>query len=421
MSAMSGDLIPQSPRKRGRRKRAKPPAQPSGRKFLPPIENLLAQIPNEPAHGNQQVFLQHLLVAHLLAFFNPTARSLRMIEDLSATPVGQEFIGLERLPKSTLADAQNLCDPTLLHGLLRTLVTRLPNNVKLQGDLHELSRQVIAVDGTFFAALADLAWGIKQRRSNGKPGARVGMQIHLDCATNMPLHMELIDGEKSEADLARGHIRPGAIYLYDRGHMSFDLLRDLLAADASFVLRLTTQPRFEATEERLLNPADRDAGVISDRVGRLPGALYKSPPPDAELREVLIHNPDEPDKPVRLLTDLLDLSAAQIGLLYHHRWQVELFFRWLKVYANFDHLMSHGKNGVLLSFYVAVIGTVLMCLRQNRAPNKYDVMLLSMAACGNGTYADLAPIMARRARSCELARISQQKRLARKRAEKQGL
>src|SRR5205814_3463708 len=63
----------------------------------------------------------------------------------------------------------------------------------------------------------------------------------------------------------------------------------------------------------------------------------------------------------RTLDHLLDLPARVIAELYRYRWQIELFFRWLKVHASFGHLSSHGRNGVTLGFYIATIATLHLC------------------------------------------------------------
>ena len=141
--------------------------------------------------------------------------------------------------------------------------------------------------------------------------------------------------------------------------------------------------------------------------------LFRSPkPPGQELREVVIDGSD--GKPVRLLTTLLDLPAWMIGLLYRKRWQVELFFRWLKVWANFEHLICHNKNGLLIQFYVAVIGVLLMYVRLGRRISKYAYSLLTVVAAGGATLEQILPILERREHEKELERA----RLARKKAEK---
>jgi hypothetical protein len=168
-----------------------------------------------------------------------------------------------------------------------------------------------------------------------------------------------------------------------------------------------------------LTPQQRAAGVLSDRLVRLspsqPGALAA---PTEVLREVVIFDEQRnPDRPVRLLTSLASsdvVGAEVVGEVYRWRWQIELFFRWLKVHANFRHVISHSRNGLTLSFYVAVIGVLLMYLHSGRRVSKYAYNLLCMVAQGSATLADILPILERREHEIELAR----KRLARIKAEK---
>jgi hypothetical protein len=71
---------------------------------------------------------------------------------------------------------------------------------------------------------------------------------------------------------------------------------------------------------------------------------------------------------VLLVANRLDLSAEMIGVLYRHRWQIELFFRWLKCMANFKHFFSESANGVTLQVYAAIIGTLLIALETQARP-----------------------------------------------------
>jgi hypothetical protein len=102
-----------------------------------------------------------------------------------------------------------------------------------------------------------------------------------------------------------------------------------------------------------------------------------------------------------------------IAELYRYRWQIELFFRWLKAHANFRHLTSHSRNGITLSFYVATIAAMLLCLHTQGPLSKYGYNLLGMAAAGLGDLHDILPLLENRDRERRLARARQ----ARKRAE----
>jgi hypothetical protein len=143
-------------------------------------------------------------------------------------------------------------------------------------------------------------------------------------------------------------------------------------------------------------------------------------PDGQELREVLVFDPAHPDEPIRLITSLLDLPAHVIAhviaQLYRWRWQIELFFRWLKVHARFAHLIGRSRNGMTMGFYVAVIAVLLIYLRTGRPMSKYAYTLLACVAAGWARVEDVLPVLERRARARACQR--ERERQARKRAEK---
>ena len=290
---------------------------------------------------------------------------------------------------------------------------------QLPKDLEQLGKEIIAADGTFFTAAADIAWAVGYRNQHAtKHKAR--LDVHANVSTWLPEVITVPDPGEGEAHSAAQNVKEGCIHLYDRGYGSFELVAahykpkgDELELCADFVLRVKQDHFIFAACE------DRDSGadgIISDRIGRLTGSKNKKAPP-VQLREVIFESPTQDGGVVRLLTTLLDVPADVIGLLYRYRWQVELFFRWLKCYANFDHLISHSRHGVQLQFYVVVVGMLLMYLHTGSRPNSYAIPLLQMVASGAATLEDVMPILRERDRPCERDRKSRAARAARKKAE----
>ena len=394
------------------------PEQVCGATQVRSLQRLVEQLREQTPHGNRELFLDDVFVAYLLAFFNPGLRTLRTIEDFSETRQAQKHLTIRKLCKSTLSDFNKLADPTRLQPILdhlrREVLKAGPK--KADGPLAELYRKVLAVDGTFLKAASSVVWAIRRRGS--KSGAR--LDFHVDVETWLPELLVIPDEHQSEAKMAQATITPGAIHLYDRGIFSFDLIAAHVpesAKSADFVMRIREPgprcPKLETVETRELTPEAREAGVITDRLVRLQGSTHRKAP-DLVLREVVIVPADDPENPVYLLTTLLDVDASIIGILYRYRWQVELFFRWLKSYARFDHLISHNRQGVLLNFYVAVIGVTLMYLQMGHRPSKYLFIMMGMVANGSASLEEILPILRERERRCQLERD----RVARKRAEK---
>jgi hypothetical protein len=388
-----------------------------GATHLRALQKLLGELREQEPHGNRRLFLDDIFVAALLAFFNPTLRTLRTIEDFSQTRQAQKHLSIPKLCKSTFSDFNKLAEPQRLQPILdhlrREVLKPGPGPARPADPLADLHRQILAVDGTFLKAASTVAWAIHRR--GGKTGAR--LDFHLDVDTWLPELIVIPEHGEGEAATALPAITPGAIHVYDRGIFSFDLIEAHAPKAADFVMRVREPgprvPKLIEIESRELTQADRDAGVVSDRLVRLAGSQH-APAPAAVLREVVIIPADPSQGPVHLLTTLMDVEAWIIGLLYRNRWQVELFFRWMKSYARFDRLISHTREGVLLDFYVAVIGVTLMYLHSGHRPSKYLFSLMGLVAAGSASLEEIMPILRERERRSQLERD----RLARKRAEK---
>lgn len=392
------------------------------------LQKYVTRLRGEPRHGNQFLFLDDVFLAYLLAFFNPTLRSLRIIEDFSQTKQAQKHLSITRICRSTLSDFNQLVDPSRLQPLLAALraelATRSVDGRLRAGDLSSVLQQVIAVDGTFLRAAADVAWAVGSKNQHpGEKRYRARLDMQIDVRTWLPEVIAVPDPGESEADSASHDIQDGALYLYDRGFISHRLLKahyrltetgDWIAR-ADFVLRLKTSTavntmRFEVVESRELTAAAQAAGILSDRLVRSPG-LTKEGGPVVVFREVILTGTD--GKELRLLTNRVDLGAEVIALLYRYRWQIELFFRWLKSHANFNHLISHSAGGVLLNFHVTLIGVMLMYLTTGYRPSKYLMAMMSLVGQG-ATLDDILPILQERERQTERDRQSAAKRRARK-------
>lgn len=415
-----------------------------GQKYLKFLEGHLLRLRSQYDHGNRVLFYDQLVTGYLLAFFNPGIKSLRLLCDWSRTPHGQAFLGdaSTRWCRSTLSDANALMDATLLEPLIAHLRSKIPDLQHRDGQLGRLLSDLRVVDGSFFAAAADVGWAIHKRTSkragkksgngtspsqssdrNGqrtqekqKSSHHVRLDLHLD-GNCLPCHLVICGSECSESESAARQIDPHAIYIVDRGYIDFKYVSALLSKSADVVLRLKQEINFKSREDQPLDEEDRKAEVLTDRIGQLTGSPHTwKHLPRQELREVVIFDPQHPDKPIRLLTSIMDLPAHVIAQLYRWRWQIELFFRWLKVHAHFRHLISHSKNGMTMGFYVAVIAILLMYLHTGRPMSKYAYALLGQVASGWATIEDILPILEARERECQRDRERQAKRRAEKTA-----
>ena len=391
-----------------------------GGRYVEILQKHLRRLHDAYGHGNRKLFYDELVTAYLLAFFNPTLRSLRSLEDFSElTQAGEFFVSPHKLCRSTVSDANALMDARLLEPIIQRLRREVPALRHRDGQLARLLKQVQMVDGSFFAAAATVTWALRQR-DRSRDYSAVRLNLRLDGGTLLPARLSVSGRESSEPQQARQAIERGVIYVLDRGFQDFRCLQAMLDGSADFVLRATTQLNFVPQERTPLDAADREAQVIRDHLGHLGGSTHARVArivPQQTLREVIVFDPHNPDKPIRLITSILDLPAHIIAMLYRWRWQIELFFRWLKVHAQFRHLISRSRNGMTLGFYVAVIAVLLIYLRTGRPMSKYAYNLLALVAAGYGDVADLLPILERR----EKERQRERERQAAKRAAKKSV
>ena len=379
----------------------------AGAKYLKVLQRHVAYLRDVPAHGNRRLHLHPLVLSLVSSFYNPAMRSLRTLEarcDLSAVTAG----AIDKLCRSTTSDALAAFDPQLLLLAIRSLQSQIPDLARCDEDLCQITQQILAADGSYFSVFADVAWALHHTRSNGKKQGQVRLNLQLDVRSGLPQVLSVSGDEGSEPAAFVPDLLAGALYVIDRNFVDFGFLAAVLDHDSQFVLRIKAKaPGYEVIDRRVLSDVDYSHGVDSDWVVRLSGRGA----PAAPMRLVKITCPTS-GKPISLLTSLLEADARTIGLLYRRRWQIELFFRWLKVWANFDHLMSFSKSGITMQFYTAVIAVLVMYLHLGRRLSRYALTALHQIAMGQATLEQMLAYLDKR----EHEKTLEKARLARKKA-----
>jgi len=377
------------------------------------LEEHLGRLRRElPGHGNTKLHADQLVLGLLLSFFEPMARSLRLIEDRG------DFGGrldLPRLARSTTADALAAFDPTHLQPLIKDLRARCPDLAGSDIELAGIVRRIVAADGTYLTTLADVAWALHHTKPNGKHQGQCRANVQLDVGNWVPQVLSISgdDGESEPAAVARD-LLSGVLYVVDRNFLDFTaFIKPALDKGNDLILRVRANaPAMRVIEQRSLDAADVEAGVVSDELVKLTG---RDAPADEIFRLVTIVTTNRRGKPetIRLLTNLTDagvVAAHVIGAAYKLRWQIELFFKWLKCFARMDHLLSTSRNGITTQLYVAVIAVLLMVVQSGRRVSVYALAALGAVANGQLSMQQALAVIARRDRERQLARARQAKR-----------
>lgn len=364
----------------------------AGRKEIRWLQDLIATLAGQSTHGNRLLQVQHVLAAHLLGFFNPMIRSLRTFELASQSAPVQELVDIRRICRSTHSDFLAVADPQLLTPLIQALRAKVPDLGRRDGELKELLDKAVLFDGSYFEVPIHVAWALRGtyglnphakdkgagNRNPRKRFARIRLNLHYCSQSGVPEGVSVDGGEGGEAEAMGQHLEKDTVYVADRGLFSYRGVDHIVANGCHYVLRIKKDIVFMPMEERPLTPQDVEHGVISDRIGHFKGSR-KFPRPNHLSREVVIVDPQRPDHPVRLVTDLPDVPAHSLGLLYRERWQIELFFRWLKVFNNFNHMVTHSRQGMTFVFYIMVIALLLHAILRGRPADKYDILVYQLS------------------------------------------
>lgn len=318
--------------------------------------------------GNRQFFYDQYVGLLLLYFFNPTLTSLNALQQATDLDQVQRWLGLKkRVSLGTLSESSGVFNPELLRGLLADLASQVAPTARPED--RPALRHLTVVDGSLLPVLPQLAhrlWGDAGRLS-------AKLHLHFEVGRGIPLDATVTPAATSEITQFRGQLQAGRLYVTDRGYASYRLLAAIHAAGSSFVARLKQSAVYSVAQDHPLTPAATAAGVVRDvTVGQL-GRHSDAVPRIGPVRIVIVQ--PEPgvgrsNTPLILITDQLDLPAELVALAYRWRWQIELFFRWLKCVLGCRHLLAYDLAGITIQIYVALIACVLLGAASGRKPTK---------------------------------------------------
>ena len=307
-----------------------------------------------------------------MAFAQLTYReSLRDIEAcLRAQAAKLYHMGIKRrVSRSTLADANEVRDwriyadyAQLLIGIARRLYAGEAFGV-------DLKETVYALD----ASTIDLCLSVFPWAPFRSTKAAIKLHTLLDLRGNIPTFLHISDGKLHDVNVLDLLLpEPGAFYIMDRGYIDFERLHRLHEAGSFFVTRAKSNLK---AQRRYSHPVDRSTGLICDQTIVLTG-FYSRQGFDTPLRRIKFKDP-ETGKRLVFLTNNFALPAITIAELYRCRWQVELFFKWVKQHLRIKVFFGTSENAVKTQIWIAVSVYVLVAIvkkRLNLSASLYEML-----------------------------------------------
>ena len=293
----------------------------------------------------------------VMAFAQLTWReSLRDIEVCLTSNQAKLFhMGMKSAPaRSTLADALNLRDWRIYHALAMRLIQRARNLYAKDALNIDLDATVYALDATTI----DLCLSLFDWAPFRTTKAAVKMHTLLDLRGCIPAFIHISDGKMHEVNVLDFlPVEAGAFYVMDRGYLDFARLYKMHQSGAFFV----TRAKRGMDARRVYSAAtDRSTGVICDQSIALNGYYIARYYPE-HLRRIRFKDP-ESGKTLVFLTNNTSLPALTIAALYKNRWQVELFFKWIKQHLRIKRFLGTSENAVKTQVWCAVSTYVLIAI-----------------------------------------------------------
>jgi len=261
--------------------------------------------------------------------------------------------------KSTLADANNNRDYHIFEEFAYHTVAEARKCRAI--DIFKLSGNVYAFDSTTIElCLETFKWAIL--RKNQRKG---GIKVHTlyDLETSIPTFFHITEARVN--DMKAMDVIPyeeNSFYIFDRGYNDFARLNRINAVEAYFIVRGKKNNDFKTMKWTRRFPPG--SGILSDAVGYMNSEQTRFKYPERIRR--IIYWDDEQQRKFIFFTNALDISPMIIAKLYYNRWQIELFFKWLKQHLRIKKFWGTSENAVRIQIYSAITAYCMMAIVQNK-------------------------------------------------------
>jgi len=210
--------------------------------------------------------------------------------------------------------------------------------------------QILLVDGSLFPAITTMQWAVYKTSANA-----IKMHLAFNLNKMIPVQFLVKEANYSEKSFLKEILEKGITYVCDRGYISFKIFKDICNEGAFFIIRGKNKMCYVLQEQLVVNVPGKFLVFIS------------------KIKDMkVVFNNDKDDNVYRivkfmalgesyvLITNRFDLTTYEVIMLYAFRWQIELFFRFIKRTLNCIHLMNHHPNGIQIQFYLYMIAHLLL-------------------------------------------------------------
>jgi hypothetical protein len=342
-------------------------------------------------HGLRELNRHTYFGLFLFGLFNPVVDSMRAL--CSATRLGRvrEALGREGpVNISGFSDAQHVFDPEILEPVMQGLLAESLARCLPPAKIGRVTPELIRVfDSTLWKVVPRMGWANWRYQHCEQKAVRLHVKLRL--VDLQPDGAIVTEGKTCERAAMRWMLKAGEFYLGDRNYgADHGLFPELVEKGCGFVLRMRGETTWEVVEHHPISPEAAAEGVKLDAMVRI-GHRGRG----GVQRVVVLERPGMAEPVVLVTSEPPDsLSALEVLALYRHRWEVEIFFRWLKCLVPCRHWFAESAEGVKIQIYLCLIKALLLAGLLGRKPNKRMMELLRWHQMGWASDEELARLLA---------------------------
>ncbi len=288
------------------------------------------------------------LIALLYGQFSGSTSLREIVSGMESHETRLYHLGAAAVKRSTLSDANTMRPCQVFSELFVRMLDQAHRGLRRTSE-----EAVRLIDSTTLPLSSLSGWAAF---STDFSGAKI--HIVYDPKAELPVYFAVTPSKVNDITAAKAMpIEAGATYVYDLGYYDYSWWAALDAAGCRFVTRLKKNTPLRVVHE---NHVPDDGAISSDRIGHLPQRLARNRtnPVQEPVRELRLIN--DAGKELRIVTNDLDSPAQDIADLYRQRWQIELFFRWIKQVLRIKHFIGVSENAVRIQIAVALIAFLIL-------------------------------------------------------------
>ncbi len=370
----------------------------TGLKFFDKLAPLLERLHHDGCErdraGNRQLHYDQYTMLLLLYLFNPIVTSLRGIQQASELKNVQRKLKCPRTSLGSLSEATRVFDPERLKEIIAELGEQL-QPLAQDKRLQDIQQTITLVDGSLISALPTIMEASWRKANTGNGMVKWRLHTHFELLPGVPTRIDVTPnggGEYDERAMLAATLESDRLYVTDRGYAKFALFNDIVAAKSSYVCRLRDNSVWTVVEEKFRNDDAELGEILSDEIVEFSKGSGLTHP----VRVICIRiNPHtsrgkyrggssgvDSDGILRIATNLLDVPAETISLLFEKRWAIETFFRFFKHILGCRHLLSHDAEGIEMQTYAAIIASMLIAIWTGKKPTLRTYEMICFYFCG---------------------------------------